>query len=228
VSGGGTPNDPSSFSLVSSVAVLAAPSRRTSRDEGKYDALVQDITNLALNGAGGYHNKADDKQEARVYNSFVLDGKLRSAVRLLTNGERGGVLGPEDPCTKTGVPVLQVLHAKHPDQNVPDLRDPDNIAFREYPEVPDPVPIDCTPAAVERVAKKLTGAVGCRGVDSTLLKSCLLRFGKASSDLREELLYWTLWLANSSHPWAAYRAMRQGRLVALDKQPGVWPVGIGE
>eukprot|EP00804_Cyclotella_cryptica_P017895 CCRYP_001275-RA/>CCRYP_001275-RA protein AED:0.09 eAED:0.08 QI:0/-1/0/1/-1/1/1/0/754 len=42
------------------------------------------------------------------------------------------------------------------------------------------------------------------------------------------MLEWTLWLGNTSPPWAAYRAMRQGRLVALDKQPGVRPVGIGE
>eukprot|EP00804_Cyclotella_cryptica_P019798 CCRYP_009693-RA/>CCRYP_009693-RA protein AED:0.29 eAED:0.30 QI:0/0/0/1/0/0.14/7/0/1059 len=92
--------------------------------------------------------------------------------------------------------------------------------------VPDPIPIDCDPVAVESVAKKLTGAAGCSGVDSALLKSCLLRYGKASSDLREELLEWTLWLSNTAPPWAAYRAMRQGRLVALDKNPG--PVGIGE
>ena len=197
-------------------------------EEGKYDALVQDVTNLALNDSGGHHTNAGEEQEARTYNSSVLDGKLRSAFRLLNSSERGDVLGPEDKCTKTGVPVLQVLQAKHPDQRVPDLQDPDNIAFRAYPEIPDPIPIDCTPAAVESVAKKLTGAAGCSGVDSALLKCCLLRYGKASSELREELLDWTLWLANSSPPWAAYRAMRQGRLVALDKQPGVRPVGIGE
>ena len=72
------------------------------------------------------------------------------------------------------------------------------------------------------------GAMGCSGVDSALLKSCLLRYGKASSELREELLDWTWWLANPLPPLAAYRAMRQGRLISLDKQPGVWPVGIGE
>ena len=196
--------------------------------EGKFDALVQDITNSALRGVSSGTPKTDEEQEARVFNSSVLDGKLRSAVRLLTGGERGGVLGPKDLCTKTGAPVIEVLRAKHPDQRIPDLQDPENLAFSEYPEVPDPIPIDCDPVAVESVAKKLTGAAGCSGVDSALLKSCLLRYGKASSDLREELLEWTLWLSNTAPPWAAYRAMRQGRLVALDKNPGVRPVGIGE
>ena len=36
------------------------------------------------------------------------------------------------------------------------------------------------------------------------------------------------WLANGSPPWAAYRAFMSGRLIALDKQPGVRPVGVGE
>ena len=35
-------------------------------------------------------------------------------------------------------------------------------------------------------------------------------------------------MSNSSPPWAAYRALMACRLVALDKRPGVRPVGIRE
>jgi hypothetical protein len=35
-------------------------------------------------------------------------------------------------------------------------------------------------------------------------------------------------LNNESPPWAAYRALMSRRLVALDKQPGVWPVAISK
>ena len=36
------------------------------------------------------------------------------------------------------------------------------------------------------------------------------------------------WLANGIPPWMAYRAFMSGRLIALDKQPGLHPVGVGE
>jgi len=39
---------------------------------------------------------------------------------------------------------------------------------------------------------------------------------------------WAMWLANDSPPWPAYCALMACRLITLNKQPGVQPVGIGE
>ena len=36
------------------------------------------------------------------------------------------------------------------------------------------------------------------------------------------------WLAIGSPPWATYRAFMSGLMIALDKQPDVHPVGVGE
>ena len=35
-------------------------------------------------------------------------------------------------------------------------------------------------------------------------------------------------MSNERTPWAAYRAMINGRLIALDEHPGIRPVGMGE
>ena len=56
----------------------------------------------------------------------------------------------------------------------------------------------------------------------------LLCFGCASEELRVVVASLDDWMSNSSPPWAAYCALMACRLVALDKRPGVLPVGIGE
>ena len=60
------------------------------------------------------------------------------------------------------------------------------------------------------------------------LRNWLLRFGCLSKELRVVVASLDDWIYNFSPPWAAYCALMSCRLVALDKQPGVHPVGIGE
>ena len=65
-------------------------------------------------------------------------------------------------------------------------------------------------------------------MDSLDFHIWLLQFGTFLASLREEMTAWKDWLANESPPWAAYRNIMAVRMVALDKFPGVRPVGIGE
>ena len=60
------------------------------------------------------------------------------------------------------------------------------------------------------------------------LRNWLLRFGCASEEFRVVIASLGDWMANSPPPWVAYRALMACCLVALDKKPGVRPVGIGE
>ena len=60
------------------------------------------------------------------------------------------------------------------------------------------------------------------------LRNWHLCFGCASEEFRVVVASLADWMANSSPPWAAYRELMACRLVALDKRPGVRPVGIGE
>ena len=60
------------------------------------------------------------------------------------------------------------------------------------------------------------------------LRNWLIRFGCLPEELRIVVSSLVDWKANSSPPWAAYRALMACHLVALDKRPGVRPVGIGE
>ena len=84
------------------------------------------------------------------------------------------------------------------------------------------MPLDITTDDIEWVASKLLGSTGVGGTDAVNLRNWLLRHGTGSAELREELAAWADWLANSSPPWAAYRAMMAGWLVVLDKRLGTW------
>jgi hypothetical protein len=135
---------------------------------------------------------------------------------------------PHDHCTKEpNRTIIDVLRGKHPDLFTPDLDDPNNIAFEAYDSVPDPIPLDITVDMVETTAKKLKGGAGPDSVDAAMMRNLLLRHKRASCRLREVMARWVLWLANEMPPWAAFRAMTDRRLVALDKQVGTRPVGIG-
>ena len=196
-------------------------------EQGHYKALVDDTESEVLSGRTSSRLPSEDTI-VRAYNTRVLSGRLRSAVRNLTGRSGGGILHPDEPCTKSGKPVWQVLQDKHPPLRDPDMLQSIDSGFEPYPALPTAIPICVTPDDVEIISSRLSGAAGPGGTDAVELSNWLLRFGAESDSLRMEMANWTNWLANTQPPWAAYRAMMANRLVALDKQPGTRPVGIGE
>ena len=75
----------------------------------KVVSLIHDITTTSLANAGYRSATNDAETMARKYNATVLDGRLRTAVRGLVSTDGGGVLSPDDSCTKTGCLVWDVL-----------------------------------------------------------------------------------------------------------------------
>ena len=120
--------------------------------------------------------------------------------------------------------VFEVLHTKHPD-----ARPPSAACLDAYPgKPPKMVPVDITDNVVSVVAGRLLGGGGPGGTDSISLQHWLLRFGAASGELRLIVSEVGEWLSNGRPPWSAYCALMSSRLIALDKSPGIRPVGIGE
>ena len=78
------------------------------------------------------------------------------------------------------------------------------------------------------VSSKLSDAAGALGAESIELRNWLIRFGCVLEDFRVVAADLAGLMANSSPPWSAYLDMMACCLIALDKRPGVLPVGIGE
>ena len=56
---------------------------------GMIAELVQNTVAAAKRGVGGAKPSVDDESIARRYHSMVIEGKLRAAVRSLTNRDGG-------------------------------------------------------------------------------------------------------------------------------------------
>ena len=129
-------------------------------DAGHIEALVTEIEAAAIQSAGKGQRRRDEETAARTFNAKVLNGSIRSAVRNLTSREGGGVVLPDDTCTKTGRPVLEVLRGKHPDLVVPVPGGAGSLAFEPYDSCPPPIPVLCDAAGMDTITRKIRGAAG--------------------------------------------------------------------
>ena len=119
---------------------------------------------------------------------------------------------------------MEVLCIKHPEAQTPTAASLESYTGRP----PDITPADIKDDMVTAVAGSISGGAGTGGTDSVSLQHWLLRFGAASAELRLIVGDFVEWLGNGRPPWAAYRELMSGRLIALYKQPGISPVGVGE
>ena len=150
-------------------------------------------------------------------------------MRWLTERSKGHVLQPNNQVRfvidsqEKSVSVIEALKMKHPSPMLPHssaLLAPDHL-----PELED---IDITGGHIHHVANWIQGGVGPGGCDSAHWQDALLRYGSASYRLRDCIANLSRCLANSIFDWSLLRALLSSRLIALDKSPGIRPIGVSE
>ena len=98
-------------------------SRLDAWEASRYCALVKEVEECAMeDGFPCAHTNRSLELESvgRRFNSMVHSGKLRAAVRAVTDRDPGRLYAPNDICTKTSRRVLDVLREKHPDARIPE------------------------------------------------------------------------------------------------------------
>jgi hypothetical protein len=208
---------------------------------GEFETLVQEAErcNKELQAvAKAKRGKPRDKdQTASIFAKMVFQGKLKDAVRFITDQVTGGVLELTDEVTvkgKTGT-VKEILETKHPAAVLP-LRaallprpTEEDGRVKELPRLRE---VDITAGDIESVARRLRGGGGPGGTDSSIWSRLLLHHGTASAALREAVAELGRMLTNElvdqDDSEELLRAFNASRLVALDKCPGVRPIGVGE
>jgi hypothetical protein len=198
--------------------------------EGHFDELLQEAVrcDMQLRRAIDKRTRTPiDEVVHRVFTRLMLQGKVREAVRWITNRESGGILSPDDHLCSEGnsKSVLELLREKHPHPQEPNeevLR-----GIRDS-QLPLQVEIDVTASHVEHVARRIKGGAGPGGCDSNQWHNFLLRYGAHSEKLRDNVASLARRLSNTLVEWEDISALMANRLIALDKCPGVRPIGIGE
>ena len=196
-----------------------------------------DINNLIIEGRTIqqrlkkiYTHIGSDKeqQSIRRFTKLMLQGKVKAALRTLTDEANGGPLPMDAQVTTEGQPnttVRDELLKKHP------------AGQPAYPEIllplttpaTHPVVFDCLDGGVIRSAALRThGSAGPSGVDAVGWRRLCTSFQNASSELCNSLAMVARKLCTTYVDPQSVAPLAASRLIALDKCPGVRPIGIGE
>ena len=169
--------------------------------------------------------KKNKVNELKFFNQLMSKGKISNAIRLLTGESKGGVLNVTD--SVNGKPVLEVLREKHPQ---PKPLDADSVVSNPA-NVPDyhPAIFDrINASSIRKAAMKTHGSHGPSGVDADDWRRYLTAFGQESIELCKTLASITKRIASETLTKQHLSSYNACRLIALDKCPGVRPIGIGE
>ena len=165
---------------------------------------------------------------ARRFANLMFKGKTHAALDLLTNSGKGGVLHldqPVNPNESNSKSVREVIWNKHPPAQTgffdPSLQGPP-------PEI-HPVIFDSIDASfIRSTALRTSGAAGPSGLDAHAWRRLCTAFKTASNSLCQSLAAVARRLCSSHLDPQALAPFLACRLIALDKCPGVRPIGIGD
>jgi hypothetical protein len=161
-----------------------------------------------------------DAQIARTYGSLVFAGRIGAANRFLSQqaAKKGDVL-PANQAT------LNALRELHPPAVAPD---PSLLHPGAPPEVNPVIFEGLDGDAIKRAAQRTQGSHGPSGADAAHYQRILLSFNDTSKRLREALAALARCLCSTAFDPQSLEALLANRLIPLNKDPGVRPIGIGE
>ena len=154
----------------------------------------------------------------RRFAALVSKGNIHAAISLITEHNKGGVLEltPE---------VRSALQAKHPKAQP---AHPEALLHGELPTI-NPILFESIAGdTVRRSALATQGSAGPSMADSYIWRRMLVSFKAASNDLCCAVAGVARRLATEHVDPLGLSALLNNRLVPLDKNPGVRPIGIGE
>ncbi len=165
---------------------------------------------------------------ASSFANLMFKGKCKAALDLLSNEEKGGILHLKDPADSndpTSPTVKECLMSKHPQGRQAQL----NCILEDEPQDQHPILFESIDGSVIRSAAiKVSGAAGPSGLDAHEWRRLCTSHKEASRDLCNSLAAVARRICSSYVDPTHIKPLLASRLIALDKNPGVRPIGIGD
>ena len=162
---------------------------------------------------------------SRSFANFMFAGKTKAALDLLSHAENGGILHPSDPSDPNSPSVRDTLINKHPQGQ----RAHPECIVPSPPQEIHPVVFDSIDAnAIRSASLRTTGSAGPSGLDAYEWRRLCTAFNGASTGLCSALAQAAKRLCTSHVDPRSVSPLLACRLIALDKHPGVRPIGIGD
>ena len=185
--------------------------------KGDIGSFCHECLSIQNNLRHRHHENRDEVKKARAFQKLVSQGNVKAAIRLIT--EQGGSgslsLSSVQPDGRTLPPGVPASPQSISDE--PPVSEPHPIIFEQ---TDDPF--------IQSTVLQMNGSAGPSGLDARAWKRLCTSFHSASTDLCASIGHLTKRLCTSYvHPFGIY-ALTACRLIALDKYPGVRPIGVGE
>ena len=174
---------------------------------------------------GSLKERNDNQRAARTFASLMMRGKVRAALRMVSDLGSAGVLGLEEEIDRK--PVRDILREKHPA-----VQEACSAALLSLVDNT----VETHPVLFERIdgdlirstALKVQGSAGPSSMDAAGWRRMCTAFHGASRDLCNALSAFTRRICSTLTDPSGLAAFIACRLIPLNKNPGVRPIGICE
>ncbi len=175
-------------------------------------------------------NDIDAQRDASVFAKLVMLGNVKAAIRYVSEqASKKGVLSISQtlslPNSEEVVTVGEILKQKHPAASTANFG---SVLFGPVADFQPVIFERLDASVVKQAALRSQGAAGPSGVDASGWKRMCCSFGRESTSLCTAVAAVGRRLSCSYVDPSALEAFTACRLIPLDKDPGVRPIGIGE
>jgi hypothetical protein len=193
--------------------------------DGDIDQLLHECHTIQSRLRSSKNDNQGGGKMAQSFEKLVAVGNIKAALRLITEHDHGGCLSL-DAIQPDGRSVKDHLLDKHPPSKPVD---PTAISDMPPATAPHPIVFDQIDGPLIRsTVQQMSGSAGPSGLNAKEWKKLCSSFHRASDDLCQAIAKLTRRLCSTYVDPCGISPLIACRLIALDKCPGVRPIGVGE